>query len=491
VSYQQNVCKSALQCKPRNSPAIRLKRYTNLFSKAIIETDSALIEALDWSAKMMAHAIRCGDMSAEALVEAHLDRIDAVNPKVNAVVQLDGDKAREAAREVDLRRAAGAPLPPLAGVPFTMKDSFDTAGIVSTAGTLGRRDHRPERDATVVERLRRAGAVLLGKSNTSELTLSFETDNLVYGRTNNPYDLDRTPGGSSGGAAAIVACGGAAFDVGSDMSGSLRVPAHFCGVAALKPTAGSVPRTGHIIEDDERTQIGPIARRVEDLGFILPILEGPDGVDRTAGGGRGPRSGAERRRVAVFASDGRSEPDAATELAVRETAEVLVSLGVDVAWARPRALDDLPRLRRADRSWIERILERAGTGEVHHELAWIRRPPIPGRGLAPGPLAEHVARFRLDMDAFMEGFDALICPVRPYPAPRHGDSLRPELKAGRWYTPAFNLTGWPVATVRAGTAAGGLPIGVQVAAKRWREDVALEIALQIEQWSGGWRPPNL
>ncbi|HEX9964815.1 MAG TPA: amidase [Allosphingosinicella sp.] len=446
---------------------------------------------LNWSAKMMAQAVGRGEIAAEALIEAHLARIDAVNPRLNAVVQLDRDQALELARAVDLRRASGASLPPLAGVPFTVKDSFDTAGIVSTAGTLGRRDHRPERDATVVKRLREAGAILLGKSNTPELTLSFETDNLIYGRTNNPYDLDRTPGGSSGGAAAIVASGGSAFDVGSDTSGSLRVPAHFCGVAALKPTAGSVPRTGNIIADDERTQIGPIARRVEDLALILPILEGPDGIDPMASLGRDRRPAAKAGRVALFTSDGLAEPNEATRLVFEEASRFLATCGLDVEWARPRAMDDLRQLRRADRSWIERLLEGAGTTRVHDELAWIHEPAIPGRGLPADELAERTTRFRSQMDEFMKGFDALICPVRPWSAPRHGDSLKPEFKAGRWYTPAFNLTGWPVATVRAGTAPGGLPIGVQVAARRWREDVAIEIAGLIEGWSGGWRPPPL
>lgn len=450
-----------------------------------------MAELLDWSAKMMAQAVRSGDISAEALVEAHLERIDAVNPRLNAVVQLDRDNALETARELDLRRSAGASLPRLAGVPFTVKDSFDTAGIVSTAGTLGRRHYRPERDATIVKRLRQAGAILLGKTNTSELTLSFETDNLIYGRTSNPYDLERTPGGSSGGAAAIVASGGAAFDIGSDTSGSLRVPAHFCGVAALKPTAGSVPRTGHIIANDERTQIGPIARRVEDLGFILATIEGPDGIDPMASRGPERRPAARVGRVAVFTSDGQTEPDSATQLVVRETAKFLGSRGIDVEWARPQAMDDIRELRRSDRSWIERLLEEAGTTRVHHELAWIHEPPTPGGGLSNDVLIERTSRFCAKMEEFIQGFDALICPVRPYPAPRHGDSLRAEFKAGRWYTPAFNLTGWPVVTVRAGTAPGGLPIGVQIATKRWREDIAIEIAEQIEGWSGGWRPPCL
>jgi amidase len=160
---------------------------------------------------------------------------------------------------------------------MTVKDSLDTAGMISSGGTTGRRSFVPAQDATVVARMRAAGAIVLGKTNTPELTLSIETDNLIYGRTNNPYDVSRTPGGSSGGAAAIIAAGGSPLDLGSDTGGSIRQPAHFCGVAGIKPTSGRVPRTGHIISFDVGalemfTQIGPVARFVEDLTLTLPII---------------------------------------------------------------------------------------------------------------------------------------------------------------------------------------------------------------------------
>ena len=179
-------------------------------------------------------------------------------------------------------------------MPFTIKDSLDTAGVVTTAGTAGWRDRVPDRDATVVARLRDAGGILLGKTNTPEFTWANETDNDVYGRTSNPYDLDRTPGGSSGGSAAIVAAGGSPFDIGSDSGNSIRQPAHLCGVAGIKPTSGRVPRTGHWPGYEglfqSFTQLGPIARRVEDLALVLPLIAGPDGEDPHVVAGAARRS---------------------------------------------------------------------------------------------------------------------------------------------------------------------------------------------------------
>ncbi|HJS72705.1 MAG TPA: amidase, partial [Vicinamibacteria bacterium] len=231
----------------------------------------------------LASAIRSRTISSEEVVRSCLDRIEAVNGKLNAVVQLDADEALARAREADQAIARGESKGPLHGVPMTIKDSLDTEGVVSTGGTRGRASFVPKEDATVVKRVKDAGAILLGKTNTPELTLSFETTNLVYGRTSNPYDLERTSGGSSGGAAAIVAAGGAPFDIGSDYGGSIRLPCHFCGVAGIKPTMGRVPRTGHIYPFggllDSAQQIGPIARSVDDIALLLPILSGPDGID--------------------------------------------------------------------------------------------------------------------------------------------------------------------------------------------------------------------
>src|SRR5919205_1216370 len=237
------------------------------------------------SASELARAIRAREVSSSEVVEAHLARIEEVNPRLNAVVHLTADAARRRAREADEAVARGEEWGPLHGVPVTIKDAFETAGVVSAGGTSGRASYMPETDAAGVARLKSAGAVVLGKTNVPEISLAFESDNLVYGRTHNPYDPARTPGGSSGGEAAAIASGMSPLGLGSDAGGSIRVPAHFCGIAGIKPTSGRTPRTGHFPPMggllDSIWQIGPLARRVEDLALALPLLCGTDWRDPT------------------------------------------------------------------------------------------------------------------------------------------------------------------------------------------------------------------
>ncbi|PYS75892.1 MAG: amidase, partial [Acidobacteria bacterium] len=221
------------------------------------------------SATELARAIVEKEVSSEEVVNAHLARIEEANPKLNAVVRLTADAARARAREADAALARGDTWGPLHGVPVTIKDAFETAGVVSVGGTRGRAGYVPQEDAAGVARYKSAGAVVLGKTNVPEVSFAFESDNLVYGQTKNPYDLTRTPGGSSGGEAAAIASGMSPLGLGSDAGGSIRVPAHFCGIAGIKPTSGRTPRTGHFPPMggllDSIWQIGPLARRVEDL----------------------------------------------------------------------------------------------------------------------------------------------------------------------------------------------------------------------------------
>jgi len=237
------------------------------------------------SAGELANAIRSKKLSSRVIVEAHLERIAKVNPKLNAVVQLTAEAARKEADEADAALARGEIKGPLHGVPITIKDTLETAGVICTGGTKGRANFVPKADATAVARLRAAGGIILGKTNVPELAGAAETDNLVYGRTNNPYDLTRTPGGSSGGEAAIIAAGGSPLGLGTDAGGSIRIPAHYCGLAAIKPTSGRVPRTGQfpmpLGARNPVFHVSLIARKVQDLALALPIISGPDFRDHS------------------------------------------------------------------------------------------------------------------------------------------------------------------------------------------------------------------
>ncbi|MEW5958380.1 MAG: amidase [Chloroflexota bacterium] len=461
-----------------------------------------MAELIYASATALAKAIRHKEVSSQEVIEACLARIEAVNPRLNAVVQLAAETARQQARAADQALARAEPLGPLHGVPFTIKDSLDTAGIITTAGTMGRRSFVPQQDASVVARLRRAGGILLGKTNTPELTLSVETDNLIYGRTNNPYNPALTPGGSSGGAAAIVAAGGSPLDVGSDTGGSIRQPAHFCGVAGLKPTAGRVPRTGHIISFDagpldSLTQIGPLARRVEDLSLILPLIAGPDWRDPAitpAPLGDPAAVPLKRLRVAFFIDNGIVTPLPEVAEVVRAAVVAVGETGAAMEEARPPGLehtrDTWLELVVADgAAWIRRLLDEAGTTEFHPILQqrFFDRQPVSAAEFSRR--LSQLDRLRSAMLAFMERYDAIICPAGASPALPHGRIA--DINAGFTYTRVFNLTGWPAVVVRGGASAEGLPIGVQIVARPWREDVALAVAQHLESMLGGWQPPRL
>ena len=453
------------------------------------------------SASEIARGIRSKQISSLEAVEACLARIAQVNPKINALVRSAADAARAEARAADRDLAAGRSRGPLHGVPVSIKDSLDTAGIISTAGTTGWATRVPTRDATVVARLRAAGAILLGKTNTPEFTLSDETDNLVYGRTNNPYDVTRTPGGSSGGATALVAAGGSPLDLGSDTGNSIRMPSHFCGVAGIKPTSGRVPRTGHAISWagplESWTQIGPIARYVDDLILVLPIISGPDGVDPHIA--PVPLQDPARvtirgLRVAIHVNNGLVTPTPATQEVVRASGRVLTTRGARVEERTPPGLAEsfeiAGQLQFADGgAWVLRLMQAAGT-RGFGSMPWLagaqRRSPAD-----VGRIIEEMDNVRSRLLAFMQNTDIILCPVHPTPAVPHGGSDAPEFGRGDSYSVAFNVTGWPAATVRAGTSPEGLPIGVQIVGKPWREDQVLAVAKVIEAELGGWKRPSI
>lgn len=455
------------------------------------------------SAKSIAQAIRDKSVSVREVVEAHLRRIEEVNPVINAVVQLAAERAVNEARELDDALARGEVRGPLHGVPITMKDSFDTEGIVSTGGTLGRAAYVPDRDATPVARLRAAGAVLLGKTNTPELTMAAETDNLVYGRTNNPFDVSRTPGGSSGGAAAIITAGGSPLDLGTDTGGSIRFPSHYCGIAGLKPTSGRVPRTGHIIGPDmgaaqALTVVGPMARYVEDLELAFPIIAGPDYRDPhmvpmpIGDPGDVDLAGL---RVAYYTESPGPSPTPETARAVQDAAAALADAGATTTAEAPAALAAgeerlMSFIGSDDWAWGDRLLERFGTTREHAWITMWRRMAEPLETGDYTALLEEIDRFRSEMIAFMETRDLIVCPISAQPALLHGASYDEEHMRGLGYSGVYNVTGWPSAIVRVGTSPEGLPIGVQMVARPWREDVSLAAARVLEAAFGGWRAPE-
>jgi amidase len=356
-------------------------------------------------------------------------------------------------------------------VPFTAKDNLETAGIITAIGVAERATVVPTRDATVVTRLKSAGAILLGKTNCPPWGGGSETENELYGRTNNPYDVERSVSGSSGGQAAIIAAGGSPVGLGTDSGGSVRDPAHFCGVAALKPTAGLIPVTGVLDDEgrigmmsDPRTQVGPIARSVADLATLMSVLAGPDGID--AGCFpieiRDPSTvSIQGLRIAMYHDNGLAVPSADTIATVRAAAEALAAHGVTVEEA------DHP----------------AGGHELTQEVWNSYDGDL--SSLEVYALLRRWDAYRSEMLVWLADWDAILCPVYPTAAHRHGELIR----LGVSYTTPYSLTGWPCVVVRCGTSAGGLPIGVQVVTAPWRDDLALALAAALESTLGGFRPP--
>lgn len=457
------------------------------------------------SASELAAAIRSKQLSSRAVVEAHLARIAEVNPKLNAIVQLTADSARKEADEADAALARGEIKGPLHGVPMTIKDTLETAGVICTGGTKGRANYVPKADATAVARLRAAGAIFLGKTNVPELAGAAETDNLVYGRTNNPYDLTRTPGGSSGGEAAIVSSCGSPLGLGTDAGGSIRMPAHFCGLAAIKPTSGRVPRTGQFPQPMGARapvfHVSLIARHVEDLALALPIISGPDFRDHSIVGMPllDPRAVTlSGLKLAFFEDDGLASPTREIAAAVRDSARAFADAGVKVEEKRTPDADkaatvyhDMSRgdggagtrafLKSIGSDPISPLFEKALTYSV-----------APAMTNTTDALAAFVRwdLFRNSMLHFMENYDAVLSAVAPFPALLHGTSFDEQNRKGFGYSQMYNLTGWPTATVRVGTSPEGLPLGVQVAARPWREDVALALVAHLEKTFGGWKMPT-
>jgi len=454
-------------------------------------------ELLALSGTAQARLIREGAVSSEELVRAHLARIDEINPRLHAVVEVLREPALQAAHAADAVRARGGELGPLHGVPFSVKDSIEVAGTVCSAGTLGYRNAPPsKRDATLVARLRASGAIPIARTNLPDLLFAFESDNLIHGRTNNPYDPDRTSGGSSGGEAALIAACGSPFGLGSDAAGSVRLPAHYCGIAALKPTSGRLPRTGHVPPAggwiEALWQIGPMARHVEDLWTMMPLLLPPDGEDHTVipmpYGDPGVVD-VDHLRLAFFTDNGIASPDPETEALVRRAA-----LALHAVEQRPPGIErsyelEMQFLGPDGGDGVREFLRAIGSERTHPVLdGWLAkleryRTSVEGFSRYWAELDS----FRAGLHAFRQEYDAVLSPVAAHTALAHGASVEEANFRGFSYTMTWNVAGWPAAVVRCGAAAAGLPIAVQVAAAPWRDDIVLAVARRLEEAFGGWQ----
>jgi Asp-tRNA(Asn)/Glu-tRNA(Gln) amidotransferase A subunit family amidase len=462
----------------------------------------------------MAQAVRKRRCSSRELVQAHIARIEQLNSTLNAFVHTDFERACREAEAADVAVRGGtksSTLGPLHGVPISMKSSIDVGGLPCECGSRLRQDYVPSGDAPLVARLRAAGAIILGNTNVPECLMAWETDNLLYGRTNNPWDLERTPGGSSGGEAAAIASGCSAGGIGSDGGGSIRVPAHYSGICGLKPTPGRVPPIGHFPRSAgpfaQLGVVGPMARTVRDVQSILDVVAGPASGDPCAAPVPLRRwSDAEicSLRIAYLLEHDLAPVTPETAAAVRAAAGALRDQGFEVVEWQPENLDRAWKLwwnlfGRAGQMSFSPMLEghAAELSPLLREFRnWAMEDGAPsGPELLDTLLERDVLRGRFLEK--MDEFPILLCPVCSIPAFRHGErewSVQGRkvtyLKAMA-YAQWFNLLGTPAVVVPVARSSEGLPIGVQIVGRPWEEEAVLALAAKIEDACGGFCPPPL
>ena len=464
------------------------------------------------SAVQLAEFVRGRNISPVEVINAYLSRIDSLNPKINAFVHTAAERALEEARSREQDVMRGSALGPLHGVPISIKSSIDVKGMRCEAGTKLRAGYVAETDAPLVQRLRAAGAIILGVTNTPELLMAWETDNLLYGRTNNPWDLTRTAGGSSGGEAAAIAAGCSAGGVGSDGGGSVRVPAHFCGVCGLKPTQGRIPATGHFPQSVGPFAllgvVGPMARTVADLKLLFEVMQGPDFGDPSAARvpvrwpeWRHPRPENGKPRIAYFEDDGRTPVTSETRAAVRKGARLLSDAGFEIEPFRPEGLDKARELWWKFFGVAGHMLLGPLTGGHEDELSPILKEfqswsaaetPHTAQSLLDTWIERDLVRMKVFQQ--MERFPVLLCPVASAPAFRHGernwniDGKKVKYLDAWSYCEWFNLLGMPAAVVPVSLSSEKLPIGVQIIGRPWEEEVVLSVADLLERERGPWKP---
>ena len=453
--------------------------------------------------------IRARKVSPVEVLEAHLNRIDQLNPMLNAIVTLAPD-ALENARQAEAAIMRGETKGALHGVPITIKDTIETKGLLTTSGSRVRANYVPIEDAPAVARLRHAGAIILGKTNVAEMAAAYDTENPVFGHTNNPYDLRRTSGGSSGGEAAAIAACMSPGGLGSDLMGSIRVPAHFCGIVGLKPTTGRVPCAGHIPDSTGPAAvgavIGPMARIVEDVALLFSVIAGLENSESVSR----PMSDVLTRmdlrgcRVAWHSFDGVSPVTDETRHAVESAASALANAGLEVREENPPAIEhgqDLWSALFAHATLLQ--MRREYAGQEHKAGALVRYLLDSSLTVEP-PSNDDYSRARIERDQlratlvhWMKATPLIIAPVGAATAFEHGvrrvdiGGEAVSIFRSFSYSQTFNVFDLPSVCVTVGQSREGLPIGVQIIGRPYMEDSVLVAAQIVEESFGGWRQPLL
>jgi Asp-tRNA(Asn)/Glu-tRNA(Gln) amidotransferase A subunit family amidase len=464
----------------------------------------------------LAEKIKARAISPCEVIDQHLARMTELQPRLNAFVHIDEARAREQARAAEIAMMSGESLGALHGVPLTVKSCIDVAGWPCAAGSLLRKDHKPSNDAVLVQRLRNAGAILLGNTNTPEFLMAYETDNSLTGKTSNPWSAEYSSGGSSGGEAAAIASGCSAGGVGSDGGGSIRVPAHFCGICGLKPTPGRIPSNGHYPAGNSAFGwlgvVGPMARTVSDLKLLFEVLRGPDPgdaltiplptFDKTS-------LHSQNIRIGILEGDGVGAVTPETQLAVRKAAQLLAYQGFIL---EPFRLNNLQCV--LDLWWfffgtvISELFQEEIRGRkdllspVFRDYLNAARsspePPMPP--LTPMTMTRFVEMCTVRDHERAQILDAmsdtpiLLSPVCAAPAFRHGEGnwnphagYRDTMRHSQW----LNLAGFPGVSVPMAQSPEGLPIGVQLIGRPFQDELVLAVAEQLEAARGAWQQPDL
>ena len=472
------------------------------------------------TATELAEIIREKTAPAVEVLEAHLQQIAKHNPALNAIVTPNEEEARQRAREADAALAQEEVWGPLHGVPVTIKDVFETAGLRTTSSFKPLADYVPQHDATAVARLRAAGAILLGKTNMPTLALDAQSDSPLFGRANNPWNTAYTPGGSTGGGAASVAAGLSPLEIGSDIAGSVRIPAHFCGVFSLKPSEHRVSLAGHIPEPPGAPRgvrhmgvVGPLARSVADLRLALSVVAGEDGRSWEV-----PpvplqpvtKRSLEEYRIAWSDDFGGAPLMRDARAALEATAEGLAQAGCHVERLNPPGFD----FEVAWQTWGELLGAEIGAGmdrlprfltgmqfRMMPDRSILKKGFLRGLGLDLHGYAQVLTRrdgLISTLERFLSGWDAWLCPVTvgtAFPHCKMGQPIEvdgqpvPYFVANLSHTTVFSMTGNPVVVLPAGQSGQGLPIGIQVVGRRWRDMALLAVAEAITEVTGPFRPP--